>query len=480
MNFLATNKKILIVEDEGIVSLEIRETLENLGYIVVGEARSGLEAIEMAKDKTPDLVLMDIVLQGDMDGIEAAERIYTLYNIPVIYLTSHSDEATLKRALKTNAFGYLIKPFNDRELYSNIEMTLHKHRIMKNVEPAEIIDSTLTLVSDAVISTDTRGNITRINPSAESLTGWSRGDALGFDIFTIFELDREKIIGLMDSVRMDNFEKRNLLSWVDGLLLKKKNGDIISLSLNIGFVRGNKINPDEFFFVLIPDSLDDNCTPETLERYYRIVLDAIGDPVFLSDSDMKIVLYNQAFSDLCGVLGVDLTNLNNPVYEILPQDIFGGRWDYEEIFKTKTAYKKERSYKTDKNTRYLTIETIPLSDGDSITHVAVVSNDVTWEKEMDERDEKIARNFKAHSKNAEEIADLCALLKQPLSRIRRIAEKKTSPENRAIINEVSEMSDILFNIDMKWLRYEQIKNYFDVRGGSVPEESEEKEITIPD
>ncbi|MDD4126949.1 MAG: response regulator [Methanomicrobium sp.] len=471
---MATNKKILIVEDEGIVSLEIRETLENLGYIIVGEAQSGIEAIEMANEFHPDLVLMDIVLQGDMDGIEAAERIYTLYDIPVIYLTSHSDEATLKRALKTNAFGYLIKPFNDRELYSNIEMTLHKHRIMKNVEPTEVIDSTLTLVSDAVITTDRRGNITRINPPAESLTGWSRGDALGFDIFTIFELDREKISGFMESVRLDAFEKRTLLSWVDGLKLKTKAGGNISLSLNIGFVKGNKLNPDEYFFVLIPDDKDGG-RQSRLEMYYRIVLDAIKDPVFLSDSDMKIILYNQAFSDLCGVLGVNLNHLSKPAYEVLPTDIFGSKWDYEEIFKTKTAYNKERTYKKDKETRFINLETIPLSDGNSITHMAVIIFDVTWQKEMDERDEMIARNFKAHSKNVEEIADLCALLKPPLGKIRKIAESTTSSDNKNILRETKEMYEILFNMDMKWLKYEKIKNYFDVRGGSLPDEAEEEE-----
>ncbi len=109
------NKKILIVEDSALVALEISETLKSLGYDVVGEAASGAEAIEMARDLKPDLVLMDIILKGDMDGIEAADRIYSSYDIPVIYLTAHSDEATLGRARKTNAVGYLIRPFNDRE-----------------------------------------------------------------------------------------------------------------------------------------------------------------------------------------------------------------------------------------------------------------------------------------------------------------------------------------------------------------------------
>ena len=476
MRPLAMNKKILIVEDEGIVSLEIRETLENLGYMVVGEAQSGEQAVDMAREHHPDLVLMDIVIQGDMDGIDTAERIYSLFGIPVIYLTSHSDDATLKRALKTNAFGYLIKPFNDRELYSNIEMTLHKHRIMKKVEePSEIIDSTLTLVSDAVITTDTKGGITRINPPAETLTGWSGVEAAGSDLFTLLGLEREKISAFMESVRNDSYEKKALLSWADGLRLRTKAGKEISISLNIGYIRGNKWNHDEYFFVLIPDEVQKESREGILERYYRIILDAIKDPVFLTDSGLKIIVYNEAFLNLCTFMGVSLTQLGEPLYDILPPDIFGSRWDYEELFKTPVLFNRERSFKGESGTRFFDIETIPLSDGNIVTHVAVVVFDITQQKERDWRDEMIEKNFRAHSKNVEEIADLCALLKPPIGRIRRIAESSVSPDNKKILGATTEISDIIFKIDMKWLKYEKIKSYFDVRNGPLPEEEKEED-----
>lgn len=134
-------RRILIVEDEAVTSVMLEKTLKELGYEVVGSAFDGIEAIELAKNKHPDLILMDIRIQGDMDGIETAKEIYKQYNIPSIYLTAHSDEDTIKRAVESGPFGYLIKPFKERELYSNIEMVAHKHKLYRTTtakpEPEE-------------------------------------------------------------------------------------------------------------------------------------------------------------------------------------------------------------------------------------------------------------------------------------------------------------------------------------------------------
>ncbi|MGB9978138.1 methanogen output domain 1-containing protein [Methanobacterium sp.] len=121
--------KVLIVEDERILAIGMKRKLENVGYTVIGIACSGEEAIENAKETNPDLILMDIVLKGEMDGIEAAQQIINLYNIPVIYLTAYADEEILERAMVTEPYGYLLKPFNINELKANIKMALYKHKL---------------------------------------------------------------------------------------------------------------------------------------------------------------------------------------------------------------------------------------------------------------------------------------------------------------------------------------------------------------
>ncbi len=129
--------RIIVVEDEGIVAMDIENRLNNLGYSVVGIASSGEEAIAKAEKTHPDLILMDIKIKGPMDGIGTSEKIRERFNIPVVYLTAYADGDTVRRAKVTKPFGYLIKPFDDRELHSTIEIALYNHRMEQKLIESE-------------------------------------------------------------------------------------------------------------------------------------------------------------------------------------------------------------------------------------------------------------------------------------------------------------------------------------------------------
>jgi two-component system cell cycle sensor histidine kinase/response regulator CckA len=131
-----TKAQILVVEDEGIVALNIQSGLESLGYDVPVVVDSGEEAVEEAERTRPDLVLMDIMLAGELDGVEAAEQIRERFNIPVIYLTAYADEDTLRRARIAEPFGYLLKPFEERELHTTIEIALYRHKAEESLRRA--------------------------------------------------------------------------------------------------------------------------------------------------------------------------------------------------------------------------------------------------------------------------------------------------------------------------------------------------------
>jgi len=134
--------KILVVEDENIVAMDIQNSLKSLGYAVPAVVSSGEDAIKTAADTYPDLVLMDIVLEGRMDGVQAAEQIHGRFNIPVVYLTAYGDEKMLQRAKMTEPFGYIIKPFKQRELRSSIEVALYKSQTWKSrIECKKSLDS---------------------------------------------------------------------------------------------------------------------------------------------------------------------------------------------------------------------------------------------------------------------------------------------------------------------------------------------------
>lgn len=128
-----TGERILIVEDEGIVADEIRNRLEHFGYHVVGMAMTGQEAIDRAFTTFPDLILMDIMLKGPIDGVGAANRIRDRMDIPIIYLTAYSDEDTIQRAKISEPFGYILKPFKEREIKAAIEVSLYRHRMEREL-----------------------------------------------------------------------------------------------------------------------------------------------------------------------------------------------------------------------------------------------------------------------------------------------------------------------------------------------------------
>ncbi len=184
---------VLIVEDEAIVAADLAGKLQQLGYLVAGSTSTGEQAIELARQHRPSLVLMDIRLAGKMDGVTAADMIRSELDLPVVFLTAYSDPATLDRAKITDPFGYIIKPFEERELRTTIEMAIYKHRADQQVrQQREWLRVTLTSIGDAVITCDTEVRITFLNPVAEAVTGWPMAEALGLPMPTVLRLINEQ------------------------------------------------------------------------------------------------------------------------------------------------------------------------------------------------------------------------------------------------------------------------------------------------
>ncbi len=135
---MTRDSRILIVEDEGIVAVDLKQMLEKLGYVVLAIANNGKDAIKKIGEANPDLILMDIVIKGEMDGIETAQQIRVLYDIPVIYTTAYFDDAILERAKITRPYGYIVKPFYEGELISSIEMAVHNHQMDQKLKKIPI------------------------------------------------------------------------------------------------------------------------------------------------------------------------------------------------------------------------------------------------------------------------------------------------------------------------------------------------------
>jgi PAS domain S-box-containing protein len=293
----ATESKvsILIVEDELIIAKGIEKRLKALGYAVTDTVSSGREAVEKALETLPDLVLMDINLPGDMDGVMAAEKIRSLADIPVIFLTAYTDSETLARAKVSEPFGYLIKPFQDITLKSTIEMGLYKHRMESRLRRSEQrLATTLKSIGDGVIATDRNGVVSFMNPVAEMLTGWSHEAAVGRylqEIFPCRELwPPPSGEDLVASVIMGGAS----IALPERTFLTARGGEEVPIEAKATPIRDDKGNISGLVLVFIDISrrvrMEDDLRRS--EKLLRSIFDAIPDLFSIIDKDHRIVLSN--------------------------------------------------------------------------------------------------------------------------------------------------------------------------------------------
>jgi two-component system, cell cycle sensor histidine kinase and response regulator CckA len=178
-----TQARILIVEDERVVARDIQNRLDRLGYAVVGTGRSGEDAIDLAGRLRPDLILMDIRLQGALDGVAAAHQIRARWRLPVVYLTAYADQGTLERARVTEPYGYVLKPFDERELHTAIEMALYKHHA------EERFRSVFETAMIGMAIADQDGRLLQVNLSFERMVGYTAAELHGMSLFDLTHPD---------------------------------------------------------------------------------------------------------------------------------------------------------------------------------------------------------------------------------------------------------------------------------------------------
>lgn len=178
---------VLIVEDESIVALDIKRRLEASSFDVFSTVGTGADALAAVSEHIPDVILMDIQIRGDMDGIETAQRIQGIHHIPIIFLTAFSDRESIDRAKLVSSYGYLLKPFQERELAIAIELALYKSTVERELHRNRtLLDSTLNGIVEGVVVSDTDGNVLLINKSAERMLELSENEAVGKPFSMVF------------------------------------------------------------------------------------------------------------------------------------------------------------------------------------------------------------------------------------------------------------------------------------------------------
>ena len=228
--------RVFIVEDEVLVARDIKSRLEKLGYQVIGTAARGDDAVSRVLSERPDLILMDINLKGDMDGIEAADRIRAEADLPIIFCTAYSNDETLARAKVTVPYGYVLKPFDNRELEITIEIALHKHQMEVALKAAGVrLEATLQNLDDGVLTVDQAGVILLANPMAVQLLGLPKEVLMGLNAEAVLRFEPLDTTGTVIDIAALLQEQLALPSSFDRQVLLRQDQDALPVAVGLNW-----------------------------------------------------------------------------------------------------------------------------------------------------------------------------------------------------------------------------------------------------
>ncbi|MEH1781314.1 MAG: diguanylate cyclase [Nostoc sp.] len=231
-------RKILVVEDEKILASNIRKSLQKLGYSVSEITKSGKEAIKKVAETHPHLVLIDICLAGEIDGVHVADIIQNHFHVPVVYLTECLEYKTLHKNQLSEPFSYIVKPVIERDLHFAIEMALYKHQSKKILyEEKQRLATIINSMGCAVIVTYTNGSIQMMNPIAERITGWKQSEVFGKDLVEIVNLVDKDVGETIANLATDVMEAGEIFNLPENCTLITKDGKEIAIGDNVSPIR---------------------------------------------------------------------------------------------------------------------------------------------------------------------------------------------------------------------------------------------------
>ncbi|MBK7228796.1 MAG: PAS domain S-box protein [Ignavibacteriales bacterium] len=320
-------KKIFIVEDESIVSLEIQSRVKHLGYSVSGTAAYGDEAIRKVIDLKPDLILMDIRIKGELDGIETAAEIKKIYEVPIIFLTAYADPVTIQRAKITDPFGYIIKPFEERELHISIEIALYKDHTQKLIrEKDKWLTTILRSVGDAVIATDTFGKIKFINNVAERLTGFTKEEAINKELSSIFKIRSEATKEYAQNAVQKVMQTGEVVGLANHTELVSRNGIVYPIADSGSPIRDE--NGNITGVVVVFQDLSYYKKTEELINIQTTALNSAYNGIVITDAAGKIIYVNDSMFRITGYAREDLMHKNVNIFKsnLHPEEFFIEMW----------------------------------------------------------------------------------------------------------------------------------------------------------
>ncbi|MFQ5780579.1 MAG: PAS domain S-box protein [Nitrospiria bacterium] len=384
-------KKILVVEDQKVVGMDIELMLERLGYDIPAVVSSGEEAVQKAAETKPDLVLMDIMLKEKMDGVAAAERIRNRFNIPVVFATAYADEATLQHAKMTRPYGYIVKPLDERELYATIEVALYKHRLEKELrESEERFRAVAQSAADAIITADSDGKIVSWNRGAQTIFGYREEEVLGKPL-SILMPERYRDDHQRGLARARETGESPLMCKTSLLHGLRKDGSEFPLEISLSTWKTGK---GTFFSGIIRDITERTLAEEALKRseeMYRSIVDNTMDGILSLDNQANITTWNRGAEEIFGYSAQEA--IGQPVWRLIPDDMIDEAEQVMREIKEKGFIKNYITRRRCKDGSLVDVELTVTSHGDSGTTGIV--RDITERKRAEEALRESEERFRA-------------------------------------------------------------------------------------
>ncbi|MGE5498229.1 MAG: PAS domain S-box protein [Syntrophothermus sp.] len=346
--------RIIIVEDEMIIAMDIKRRAVSLGYDVIAHFQTAEECISKLPGLNPDLILMDIILSGDIDGIEAAGIIKERFNIPLIYLTAHADETTIQRAKVTQPYGYILKPFEIRDLETTIEIALYKHSMESKLAESELKYRTLVhTATDAVLILDYNGDIISFNPSVSLMFGYSEQEITGASIKKL--LPDVFINHTVEGVKRFLSVGKSISSNIIELTARKKNNRSFPVELSFSEWSSNN---NSFSTLIIRDITKRKKIEEELKRAHdemeerveerTIELKALIDqsplPITIYDLNGDVVYANAAWERLWNISLEDFRKTGSNIFNNGVLSQFGYLGEMKKIFSSGGSFRTKPLY----------------------------------------------------------------------------------------------------------------------------------------
>ena len=431
--------KVLIIEDEGILSMDMSVSLKSMGYQVIDAVPSGEEAIQLLENVVPDVILMDVQLSGELDGIQTAEKINKKYNIPIIYISEHTDELTLSRAKITGPYGYVKKSFNFTELHTTIDMAIYKNEMQqKVVENEYLLNTTLLNIEDAVINVDNEGVIKYLNKSAEAMLNITKSNA---NKAVIDRIGIKWINNKGKELKHPYIQKRKRkLVKTEYVLLNTVSGGTIPVECSVNILHDS--NRNIIGYVYLIQNIEERKKIVTIQSRLASIIESSQDAIIGIDTNGVIHSWNSGARKILGYTYEEVVGQNVSMFT--PPNIPNELPEKIEKLKSGRAVSHYESVRQTKRGEIIEMSILPspiFDDQGNMIGISFIARNITERKKLEKEvieigekeRERIGRDL--HDSLGQQLTGIMLNLKA----IEKIIKNKLDEDEILQLKETSDM-----------------------------------------